>query len=199
MKQKDQKESIETNKINKSRRAVVKGAAGVAPVLLTVANRPVWANFCNHSGQLSGNLSNPQHECGGEGCSPGHFKRYTSMWHHEYPPEALYDTAFGFGPGGSPFPGMTLYEVITLHEGGYDPSAIAFPSGCTSTGCKKLVVALGVQSVAALQNAATDVSYSYTVDDVILMTRQAFNSGDKATIENLKNIFDTENNLGCPF
>ncbi len=199
MHQKDQKKSIDTNKMDQSRRAVVKGVAGVAPVLLTVANRPAWANFCNHSGQLSGNLSNPQHECGGEGCSPGYFKRHPSMWHHEYPPEAHYDTVFGFGPGGSPFPGMTLYEVITLREGGYDPSLIVFPPGCTSTGCKEAVVSLGFQSVAALQNAATDVSYSYTVDDVILLTRQAFNSGDKTTIENLKDIFDTENNLGCPF
>ena len=197
---KDPTKARQINEVDEKRRRLVKGAAGAAPVMLSIAHRPVWAGSrCTYSGQLSGNLSAPEETCGGEACSPGFFKTHPSLWHPDFPPEALYDTVFGFGPGGSPFPGMSLYQVIKLKEGGYDPDSIAYPAGCDSTGCKQAVVMLGFHSVAALQNAATSVSYRYTVEEVIRMTRMAFESGDKDEIEGCKGIFEwMHDNLGCP-
>ena len=68
------------------RRFLFKGAVISAPVIMTVASRPVWAGGwrkwgggkgrnCTLSGQLSGNLSTPDEVCSGEGCTPGYWKQ----------------------------------------------------------------------------------------------------------------------------
>lgn len=58
----DQKESKNINEKHLpnglSRRNLVRGLAAT-PVVMSVASRPVWAAGCSISGQLSGNLSNP--------------------------------------------------------------------------------------------------------------------------------------------
>ena len=54
---------------NESRRSLIKGALGSAPLIMTVASRPAWALNCTHSGQMSGNMSGIAQgdTCGGEG------------------------------------------------------------------------------------------------------------------------------------
>lgn len=59
------------------RRRFLLGVAAAAPVIMTVANRPVWANggggnVC-WSGLQSGNLSTQNNTCT-FGCSPGYYK-----------------------------------------------------------------------------------------------------------------------------
>lgn len=57
-----------------SKRRLLKGIAGAAPVVMAVSSKPVLAGFCTVSGFLSGNLSNHRSEqyCGGR--SPGFYK-----------------------------------------------------------------------------------------------------------------------------
>lgn len=49
----------QTNGSTRGRRRFIKGAAGVAPIIMTVASRPVLANNCSVSGAMSGNVSQP--------------------------------------------------------------------------------------------------------------------------------------------
>jgi hypothetical protein len=61
-----------------------------------------------------------------------------------------------------------------------------------------LVRQIGFHGVAALQNAATSVSYDLTVQEVIDKVANALASGDKDMIDIAKNELDFFNNQGCP-
>jgi len=69
------------------------GKAGLAaPVMMTLASRPVWgtSQLCSLSGDIfSGNISDHDHTCSeGFGCTPGFWRNNTDAW----PPT-------GFSPG----------------------------------------------------------------------------------------------------
>lgn len=69
-----------------SKRKLLKGAA-VAPLLMTIASRPVLAmGICTPSAWVSGNLSdhNKERECGGR--SPGYWKTKPGRWPNSYKP-----------------------------------------------------------------------------------------------------------------
>ncbi len=70
------------------RRTFVKTAAGAA-LLSTVVSRPVWANHCSISGNLSGNLSGQEHEepCTLASYSPGAWLNGSGsgLWEHVSP------------------------------------------------------------------------------------------------------------------
>jgi hypothetical protein len=174
----------------------------VAPVILTLSGRTAWATGggggggggggnpnCSESGMLSGNLSDPAESriCGGEGCTPGYWKNHTTRWHPNYPPGMMFFDAFGVNA----FPGASLLSVI--HQ-----SATPSNGGCTSYGCTNAIKNCGQQAVAALQNAATEVSYAYDTALVKAKFIGAYASGNKNTIEAVKNDFDAQNNMGCP-
>lgn len=75
-----EQETVNESKISHSnRRSLIKGLAG-APLILTIASRPVWANKCSVSGHLSGNLSHPtaSQQCTFKVLSPGGFTQ--SNW-----------------------------------------------------------------------------------------------------------------------
>lgn len=57
----------------KSRRSFLTKAVVAAPLLTTIASRPVWAGQCSLSGNLSNNVSNHDHsiDCNILGYSPG--------------------------------------------------------------------------------------------------------------------------------
>lgn len=183
----------------KDRRRFIKRAIVAAPFILTVASRPVWACNCTMSGQLSGNLSDGNEPCRGQGCSPGYWKNHTHMWHYAFPPDETFSKVFGVNPFYPDNP--TLYQVIDKYVGPNDPF-------------EPLVLVLGFHAVAALQNAATSVSYDLTVDQVITEVNAAYTNylssgggsgggsggrsgGDSVSdLEPLKNDLDFWNNQG---
>jgi len=163
------------------RRRFLQGAAGTGLVAITMVGRPAWAGRCTLSGQMSGNLSVQDEEpCWGEGLSPGFWKIHRQEWHPEFPPYMAFATAFGVNA----FPGMTLFDVISLEE---DPK-LGQP--------ENILRALGFQSVAALQNAATPVRYDLTVSEVQATFRYAYLSGSKRQMEAAKDSLDELNNQG---
>lgn len=153
-----------------SKRKLLKGAAA-APLLMTVASRPVLARgICTPSAWVSGNLSDHHQavECGGR--SPGYWKTNPDAWpgqfkhgtcdvssqngkHKSYAVnntcKVYLDDGTKFSDVfGSGFPGKTMMQVLWL-GGNDDPYQ------------------LGAHIVAALLNAATISDYGMTEQDVI--------------------------------
>lgn len=119
-----------------------------------------------------------------EGCSPGFWKNNLNAW----------------GPTGAS-PSLTLGSVFTI-----PPSlelqnytlleALNFGGGPGTVGMAKILLR---QAVAAALNAAhPDINYPLNLSQVIDFTNSALASGNRATMEQLKNLFDGYNNLGCP-
>lgn len=111
---------------------------------------------------------------GGEGCTPGYWRQehHFDSW-TDYAPEDMFSDVFA-----DAFPGETLLDVVWARGGGLN--------------------ALGRSAVAALLNATSPgVDYDYTAGEVIDLFNDAFESGDKGTIENQKDVFDFLNNQGC--
>jgi len=112
---------------------------------------------------------------GGDGCTPGYWKQphHFDSWTAPLTPDTLFGDIFE-----DAFPGMTLHDVLSQGGGG--------------------LKALGRHTVAALLNAASaGVDYSVDVSDII----DAFDDvypGSNGAYQTLKNIFETENELGCP-
>ncbi len=179
-----------------SRRRLLKGIVASAPVVASVASRPVLAaRNCSESGQLSGNASGTGPECGGEGCTPGFWKNHTGLWHYDYPTSAVFDTVFGVAIFGNT---ATLYEVVwnQVEPTGSDVNCVQNTQHPNNP--HKLVKALGRHAVAALQNAATSVSYDLTVGQVVASVQSAIvsNCGD---VKTTKNTLKDLNQQGCPF
>ncbi|WP_168215728.1 SdrD B-like domain-containing protein [Roseimaritima ulvae] len=119
---------------------------------------------------------------GGEGLTPGFWKTHSpagpaplSGW-----PETgfshldNYNTVFGVSDDS----GLSLLDALGRGGGG------------TS--------ALGRHATAALLNAANpNVDYSFTQAEVISLTQAAYGSGDASLIENTKNLFAVQNELGA--
>ncbi|WP_182870577.1 SdrD B-like domain-containing protein [Rhodopirellula sp. JC639] len=119
---------------------------------------------------------------GGEGLTPGFWKT-----HSEFGPAPLKgwpDT--GFSPldsynsvfGVSDAAGLTLLDALGRGGGGFN--------------------ALGRHATAALLNAANpNVDYAYTQAEVIALTQAAYTSGNPALVEETKNLFAVQNELGA--
>ena len=165
----------------KDRRRFIKRAIIAAPFILTVASRPVWACNCTMSGQLSGNLSDAGAPCGGEGCSADNWKDYPAdKWHYEFQPDCVFDTVFRLST--TVFGTYSLLNVISNNV-----------SGVTDTQAE-----LGCEAVAALQNAATRVSYDYMVCDLIYDVGTAFDSNNKAMKKLTQTLKWYNNEQHCP-
>lgn len=173
------------------RRRLLKGIVASAPVVASVASRPVLAaRNCSESGQLSGNASDTGPACGGEGCTSDFWKANTALWHYDYPPGAVFDTVFGVSVFGS----ATFKEVINQLAPVTGTVACQTGGGAPDPSIKTL----GVEAVAALQNAATSVSYDLTVGQVIASVQLAI-TGDCTAVEDAKTTLESLNNQGCPF
>jgi hypothetical protein len=145
-------ESNNTNENNLhnglSRRNLVRGLAA-APVVLSVASRPVWGQGpCSISGLLSGNLSRApgSYECttGGQAQSAEFWFANRTLWPTPYVPETSFSSVFG---AASPY-GNTFVEIL-------DPAN----NGAAS---------LDIQLVAALLSAAhPGVNYGKTDAEII--------------------------------
>lgn len=199
----DDDKKTHSGKAQAGRRRFVKGAVGAAPVIMTLASRPVWgARNCTYSGQLSGNLSDQDEQpCGGEGCSPGYWKTHPDRWSPAFPPEAYFNDVFGttFNPS------RTLIDVINdeCSMVMIEDVIASCAGGGTNTlkNYQKAVLQLAFHAIAGLQNAATAVSYDLTVDEVIMNFQDAYNGGscDKDQVTGVKDVLDVLNNQGSPF
>jgi len=114
----------------------------------------------------------PRQFCaGGEGFTPGFWKQcqHLKYW-VGFGKNDSYNAVFGVNDPDSP----TLMEALWRGGGGYK--------------------ALGRHAVAALLNAsAANVSYAYSVEDVIAIVRQAYATGEYTTA---KNMLEAQNELG---
>jgi len=174
VKDKSSKDSME------SKRTFLKGAAAMAPVIMTVASRPVFGAQCTPSAWVSGNLSDHGKlnlTCGGHG--PGYWKtNIDGRWN-----------ATGFFPGSCINPG-----IGTCTE--YDVDGTRFHLGFTSGGVFEgrrfgaLTLMqvlwskknsdpsqLGAHIIAALLSASTVPNYGMTVRTIKDMYRQLENTG----------------------
>ncbi len=189
-------DSLSEDQVQKKRRKLLKGAISAAPIILSVSSRPVWARNCSLSGQLSGNLSDQTGDCMGEGCTPGYWGGNPASWHPSIKDYLLFDAVFGTNV----FPNFTLGQVISMCSNTtINRANINIPVTCTpQSACLGSIIQLGYHSVAAIQNAATEVKYDLTVEEVIAEVRRAYTSGGKIEIETQRNRFDILNNQGCP-
>ena len=139
-------------------------------VTLTSENSNFHGDFTrDFDGDAKGNIAG----VGGQGCTPGFWKQphHLDAW-MVYSPDDLFDDVFGVDATGD----LTLLE--TLKQGGGGENAF------------------GRHAVAALLNAAsTDVDYFYAIAGVIAMVQDAYATGD---FEPTKNLFEGENESGCP-
>lgn len=194
--------------VNKSRRSFAKGGMAVAPVIMSLASRPVWASrTCSYSGQLSGYISGPSFNelCQREGLSPGFWGTHPEEWHVSFPTTLLFKDVFGdyvgfegVAGGGTP----TLLEVMNSAKTP-EPSPKII-SKCSTNGLNQgqinnlnnMAKQLAFHAVAALQNSASPLKYPITVVDLIAQVNAAFSSCVAGTMGALKDILDDLNNKG---
>lgn len=131
-----------------------------------------------------------------EGCDAAFWKENTDLWHPQFPPNMYFNDAFGRNA----FPGLTLHQVVSFIDG-YDPNMVDIPLcvGVDPILAKNSLIQLGLNAVAALQNAATPVNYNLDIDTVILSFQQAYDKCTLVSLEDTKSVFETYNNQGCPF
>ncbi|MCS7466785.1 hypothetical protein NZK35_09035 [Stieleria sp. ICT_E10.1] len=119
---------------------------------------------------------------GGEGLTPGFWKTHSEFgpaplkgWPETgFSPVDSYNSVFGVSDDS----GLTLLDALGRGGGGLN--------------------ALGRHATAALLNAANpNVDYSYTQAQVILLTQAAYTSGNASLIEDTKNLFAVQNELGA--
>lgn len=178
------------------RRRFIRGTAAGSIVALSVLGRPAWAGHCSHSGRMSGNLSSHDYEpCGGDGMPATYWRNHLYEWHEQWPPSMAFYHAFRVDA----FPNSTLRDVIEGRRDrdvrwGDDSESDELADDAAQEDRwwrehwrggqllgrddqEKLLRLLGIEAVAALQNAATPVSYVLTVPEVIDSFVQAYSSG----------------------
>ena len=112
---------------------------------------------------------------GDQGCTPGYWKQdqHFDSWPAPYVPTMLFSDVFE-----SAFPGKTLVDVLALGGGGLN--------------------ALGRHTVAAMLNGASGgVNYEFSDSEVIDMFNDVY-PGTAGDYEGLKDLFEYNNELGCP-
>jgi hypothetical protein len=133
----------------------------------------------------------------GEGCDASFWLNNTGLWHPNYPPTMLFIDAFGRNA----FPGQTLQDVLGLLEN-YDPAnpvGVTCPTGGDPVQTQYALVQLGIQSVAAFQNAATPVNFDLDIPTVIQSFQQAFDQCTETSMLDAKSAFEQYNNQVCPY
>lgn len=180
-----------------TRRRLIRGAAA-APVIMTLASRPVWGSQgrCSLSGDIfSANVSNIDHECtAGQGCTPGYWRNNYRGWDcTPFSPghcmewrgnncrmldatqgagATTFHDVFGYSPrcGGA----VTLMEVLQTCPGSLDWHAVG----------------------AALNASCSMIYYGATLAEVVDAYHMARTG--QTDEELLKDVFDNMNNRGCP-
>jgi hypothetical protein len=126
---------------------------------------------------------------GGEGCTPGYWKQpqHFDSWPAPYDPSIRFSEVFD-----------RTIRVRWSQRG--KPSIIADPTLLQALGAKGGGInALARHAVAALLNAQSpDVSFDYSVAEVIALVQRAVDSGSKPQIERAKDRLADANEQGCP-
>jgi hypothetical protein len=202
-----QDKKANNQKIDHSKRKLGKVGLFSAPILMTVGNKPAWAQYCNtDSGRLSGNLSNTENnepcEIGGEGLTPGWYKSPYRVFNTFYNEDLSFNTAFGCVV----FQGADPTQIQVLADNCTDADSYFYKiddDHCIEGGSngkknfRRAVMQLAYQSIAAMQNALSpEINYEYTGLAVREAFCEAYRSGSKSMCETLKNEFDYQNNLG---
>lgn len=152
----------EASGVDDSRRKFNK-AGIIAPVLLTLSSRPVWAFECGVSGSMSGNLSS--------GCTPP-ARGFTASqfsaaaaWPSPYVKQTTtFDSVFGVSAGGSLFGvAATLLDVlngaaVTLADTNLQ-TALKYTD--STANLKTALSAYAVQSIVCTLNDAIFPAYAY--------------------------------------
>ena len=184
--------------VNSSRRRF--GKAGLAaPVIMTLASRPVWGSGtgkCSLSGDImSGNVSrHDDYDCTtGYGCTPGFWKNNTAAWPAGYDPGECIKyfkgecTEFNTTPDNA----TTFQEVFGSPPtcgGDADSTLMWVLQTCNGT--------LDWHACGAVLNAANPgVIFGASVSDVVLAYQTALAEGNQML---LKDVFDNMNNRDCP-
>lgn len=188
--------------VNKSRRSFAKGGIAVAPVIMSLASRPVWASrTCSYSGQLSGYISGPSFEdlCHGEGLSPGFWGNHTGQWNINFPTSKPFKDVFGDHVGFNNIPGGGFPHLIdVMNSSNVNQANPNIISKCSpaNNNLNNMARQLAYQAVAALQNSASSLKYPITVADLISQVSTALSSCNAHTMEVLKTTLDGWNNQG---
>jgi hypothetical protein len=118
---------------------------------------------------------NPSTPTNFEGCSHGFWKNHPSKWSTYSTSQTVGSVFTGLPPAIS---SLTLLKALKQSGGGLN--------------------ALTREAIAALLNAAQPgVDYPLTTGEVVDMVNQAIASGNKSTIESLKDTLETFNNRGA--
>jgi len=120
----------------------------------------------------------------GQGCTPGYWKQpqHFDSW-VDFTTGQTVGSVFDQATASEPFD-KTLLEALEFTGGEFGQEG-------------KLLRA----AVAAILNAShddDDVNYPLEVADIIMQVNAAIASGDDDTMEDLKDLLDHLNNLGCP-
>jgi hypothetical protein len=119
----------------------------------------------------------------GEGCTPGFWKQDQ---HFDSWPDGIDPLTFTLADAG--FMGFVDDDATLL-------KALSFKGGPTLEDAMNL---LAHHAAAAYLNSLA-VDYPLTTAEVVDMVNDALASGDRDTILAVKDVLDTNNNLGCPF
>jgi len=139
------------------------------------------------AGLIGGAVPASATNIGNEGCTPGYWKNHTESW-EEYSPSTTLGSVF------------TLPAYLVALEDDTFLAALSYSGGPTIVDKAKLLLH---HAVAAFLNAAhEDVGYPlrrFSDPGMMLATtNSALASADADTIEDLKDTYDANNNLGCP-
>lgn len=155
-----------------------------APLLMTIASRPAWANgdTCTPSALASANLSG-QHTQGGCGKSAGFWSQKQYAWPESVSPATRFGdiftvTTISKGRTAFNFADLTLGEVIVL-PGNENP----YKLGLHAVGAL-------VNSYAFPTNNIDNPGFPYTPEQVIAM----FNASAGSDPEGLASLFEHANN-----
>lgn len=171
-------ENIRPEGVSDKRRHLIKGIGATAPLMMTIASRPVLGAQCTPSAWVSGNLSDhgqTRMSCGGR--SPGYWKTRGGRW-----------AVTGFVPG------TCKHSAMTHVCRGYKSDGTAFHQSAGGIfagrvfGHKTMMQVLwlngnedpyqlGAHIVAALLNAASIPDYGMDRNDVAEMYRQLVTAG----------------------
>jgi len=187
-------QSSATSGHNATRRRLVRGAAA-APIIMTLASRPVWGSQgrCSLSGDIfSANVSNIDKECTpGQGCTPGYWKNNIKGW-----------PCTGFSPGHCEEWQGNKCKKLDATTGTSFQAVFGYPPQCGGVNTLMEVLqecsgTLDWHAVGAALNAAcSTVYYGASLDDVVRAYGMA-RTGETDPAR-LKDVFDNMNNRGCP-
>jgi hypothetical protein len=146
-------------------------------ILLTFAALCVVVSGCTQMqssssapSSLAASLNTTPPPPDGKGCTPGYWKQeqHFDSWTAPYTPSTLFDDVFA-----NAFPGQTLLQVVSNGGGGLN--------------------AAGRHAVASLLSGAA--GFGLPTSDVVSLFNNYYNT---ELVEDLKNYFESWNELGCP-